>query len=197
MRQPGADIEPLSLFVDWYDEAVDHGATFADAMALATVEPGGRPSVRYVLYKGTSDGGIRFFTNYESRKAAELAQNPHAAVVFHWPELGRQVRLEGVVSRLSRAESEAYFATRPRESQLGACVSPQSRTIASRSEIESDYEALERATAGRAPDCPEHWGGYRLVPDRIEFWLHREGRMHERTLYERTPDGWKRSLLAP
>jgi pyridoxamine 5'-phosphate oxidase len=197
MASPSSGIDPLAQFEEWYEQAVQSGAPVPDAMTLATVAPDGRPSARIVLYKGIRDGALRFFTNYESRKGRELARNPHAAVVFHWPLLERQVRIEGRVERVARAESEAYFAMRPRESQLGACVSPQSRAIGSRGELERAYDELDRATAGRAPPCPEHWGGFQLIPDRIEFWMHRDARLHERTLFERTADGWQSTLLAP
>jgi pyridoxamine 5'-phosphate oxidase len=191
------ELDPLAEFERWYDEAVRAGAPFPDAMTLATATPDGRPSARIVLYKGMRDGALCFFTNYESRKGRELAINPRAAVVFHWPLLERQVRIEGTVERIDRAESEAYFQTRPRESQLGACVSPQSRPIASRDALERAYAELDAATGGGAPACPEHWGGYRLIVERIELWRHREARLHERTLYERADTGWRRSLLAP
>lgn len=191
------EADPLALFEAWYREAVDAGAAFADAMALATASPDGRPSVRLVLYKGRTANGIRFFTNYESRKGRELEENPRAAVVFHWPVLGRQVRMEGPVRRVSRAESEQYFAVRPRDSQIGACVSPQSRPIASRAQLEQAAQELEQRLAGQAVQCPENWGGYLLEPDAIELWVNRGARLHDRTLYVRGEQGWDRVLLAP
>ena len=192
-----ADADPLALFEAWYEEAVASGAPFPDAMALATSTRDGKPSVRTVLYKGRSGDGIRFFTHYESRKGHELAENPRAAVVFHWPALSRQVRIEGRVERLSRAESEEYFATRPRDSQLGASVSPQSHAIGSRTELEQAAAELAARFSGRPIPCPEAWGGYRIVPDAIELWISREGRLHDRTLYRREAGAWQRTLLAP
>jgi pyridoxamine 5'-phosphate oxidase len=197
MLQPTGDTDPLTVFEAWYEEAVTSGAPFPDAMALATATPDGRPSVRVVLYKGISDGGILFFTNYESRKARELDQNPLAAVVFHWPALGRQVRIDGRVERIERAASEAYFATRPRDSQLGAWASPQSRPIGSRQELEDKLLELEAGARGGPVACPECWGGYRLVPNEIELWINRDGRLHDRMLYRRRGSGWELALLAP
>jgi pyridoxamine 5'-phosphate oxidase len=197
MRVPTADADPLAVFEAWYEEAVRSGAPFPEGMALATATPDGRPSVRVVLYKGTSEGGVLFFTNYESRKGRELEQNPRAAVVFHWPALGRQVRMEGRVERIARSASEAYFATRPRDSQLGAWASPQSRTIASRKELDDKLLELEERSRAAPVACPECWGGYRLVPDEIELWINREGRLHDRLLYRRHGSGWQLVLLAP
>jgi pyridoxamine 5'-phosphate oxidase len=197
MQLPTGDADPLAVFEAWYEEAVRTGAPFPDAMALATASMDGRPSVRVVLYKGMSAGGLLFFTHYESRKARELEENPRAAIVFHWPALGRQVRMEGQVERIARAASEQYFATRPRDSQLGACVSPQSRPIASRKQLDDALLELEARTRGAPVACPECWGGYRLVPSEIELWINREGRLHDRLLYRRRGSGWELVLLAP
>jgi pyridoxamine 5'-phosphate oxidase len=189
--------DPFAIFSAWYDDAVRSGAAFADAMTLATATRDGRPSARIVLYKGLSAGGLFFVTNYESRKARELAENPEAAVVFFWPALGRQVRIVGRVERASRQESDEYFKSRPRESQLGAWVSPQSQPVASRAELEQRFRDLERRFAGQPIERPEFWGGYRLVPQKFEFWLSREHRLHDRFSYELIADGWRCARLAP
>jgi pyridoxamine 5'-phosphate oxidase len=197
MLDPTAETDPLEVFASWYDAALRTGAPFPDAMALATATLDGRPSVRTVLYKGVRAGGIEFFTNYESRKGRELDENPRAAVVFHWPALGRQVRMEGGVERLSRDESARYFASRPRDSQLSACVSPQSRPITSRAELERHVAELEASLGTQLVTCPEFWGGYRLRPDLIEFWVNRSGRLHDRSEYRKLAEGWQLTWLAP
>ncbi len=169
----------------------------ADAMALATVDAAGRPSLRMVLYKGASAGGLRFYTNFGSRKARDLAANPQAALLFHWQPLHRQIRVEGRVERLPDEDSDAYFASRDREHRLSAWASPQSAPIASRSELVGRMDAL-RARFGEGPvPRPDFWGGYRLVPDRFEFWQGRDHRLHDRLAYEREGDGWRIVRLAP
>src|SRR5690606_10176781 len=155
---------PLLLLDAWVAEAARAGHTLPEAMTLATVSAEGRPSARVVLYKGLSRGGLTFFTNYESRKARELEATPHAAVVFHWAALQRQIRVEGYVERLSAEESDAYFATRPRDSQLGAWASPQSSVVTSRQQLEGNLEEFARRFADRPVPRPPHWGGYRLIP---------------------------------
>ncbi len=167
------------------------------AAALATADAAGRPSVRVVLVKRVDERGLAFFTNRESRKGRELAENPRAALCFHWPALGEQVRAEGPVTVLSDAESDAYFATRPRESQLGAWASRQSAPLASREALLAEAAATDARFAGRAVARPPQWGGYLLAPETVEFWLSGEGRLHHRTLYARTPGGWTATLLGP
>jgi pyridoxamine 5'-phosphate oxidase len=192
------DPDPLTQFRAWFEDAAAAGMRVPEAVALATATPGGRPSVRMVLLKGADDRGFAFYTNYESRKAGELETNPRAALLFHWDPLGRQVRIEGPVERVGADESAAYFATRPRASRLAAWASPQSEPLASRSELEDAVDRVaERFEVGDVP-LPPHWGGYRLAPERYEFWQHREDRLHDRIRYE--PDGrggWKRVRLAP
>jgi pyridoxamine 5'-phosphate oxidase len=166
-------------------------------MTLATATADGRPAARIVLLKGVDAGGFQFFTNTSSRKGDELAANPRAALVFFWASLERQVRIEGRVEELSRSESAAYFAMRPRESRIGAWASHQSRVIPSREWLERAFvEAAERFDNEEVP-LPEHWGGYRVVPDQIEFWQGRESRLHDRILYQRAADGWKVGRLSP
>ena len=192
------DRDPLQLFQRWLDEAEATGMRLPEAMTLATSTPDGRPSARLVLLKGADERGLVFYTNYQSRKARDLDSNPHAALVFYWPQLERQVRVEGRVEKTSAEESDAYFKTRPRESQIGAVASPQSEVIASRAALQRKAEELERFYEGREVDRPDHWGGYRLRPERIEFWKGRPGRLHDRISYERQPDGsWTITRLAP
>ena len=172
--------------------------TEPDAMALATATPDGAPSLRMVLLKGVDERGLTFFTNYSSRKANELELNPSAGLLFHWPELGRQVRIEGQVARVERAESEAYARRRPRESQLSALASPQSRAVPSRTWLEERVAALDREHAGGQLPVPDHWGGYRLTPEAWEFWQHRPNRLHDRFRYERAlPGAWTIQRLGP
>ena len=190
------DADPLALFAEAFGRAAAEERADPTAVALATVGPSGAPSLRIVLFKDADERGFTFFTNYESRKALELAHEPRAALCFHWPVIGVQVRAEGVAERLTDAESDAYFATRPRESQLGAWASPQSRPLAARDELLSRVAEM----AARFPDAvprPPFWGGYRLVPARIEFWRAGAARLHERTLFERTASGWTSQLLYP
>jgi pyridoxamine 5'-phosphate oxidase len=187
---------PLDLFERWFAEAETAGVPQPETVALATATPDGRPSVRYVLYRGRSGDGVRFFTNYESRKAAELAANPFAALAFYWHALLRQVRMEGPVEELEAAQSDEYFASRPRGSQLGAWASPQSRPLPY-AELEERYAAVEKTHEGKPVPRPPHWGGYRLLPTRIELWEGAHHRLHHRVLYTLGAAGWTATELAP
>jgi pyridoxamine 5'-phosphate oxidase len=189
--------DPLTLFESWLAEARDAEGFDADAMAVATATPDGAPSARMVLLKGFDERGIVFFTNYGSRKGDELERNPHAAILFHWPSLGRQVRIEGPVSRVERSESEAYARSRPRESQLSALASPQSQVVPDREWLERRVEELDREHAGQELPVRDDWGGYRVEPVAWEFWEHRDNRLHDRHRYERDGDGWRVERLAP
>jgi len=189
--------DPLELFQHWFAEAKRAGVEVPEAMTLATADGGGVPSARMVLLKGADEDGFVFYTGYGSRKSEELEQNPRAALVFYWRPLGRQVRVEGSVQRVSEPESAAYFATRPRPSQLAAWASQQSRPLGSREELDRRYAELEREYEGRDVPLPPHWGGYRLRPEAIEFWEHRENRLHDRLRYARAREGWKVERLSP
>src|SRR4051794_13997963 len=194
LSERDVDQNPLAQFGRWFDEAHAAGVYEPEAVALATASADGAPSVRMVLLKGFDQRGFRFFTNYESRKAAELAENPRAALLFHWKELARQVRIEGHVDRISPAESAEYFATRSVESRLSALASPQSSPIASREELERRVAALH----GADPAVPAHWGGFLLAPQVYELWQRGEHRLHDRVRYRRSDDGgWVLDRLAP
>lgn len=190
--------DPIKQFQIWFDEAIAANLPMPDAMSLATVTPDGRPTARMVLLKQVDADGFVFFTNYQSSKAKQLEINPYAALVFYWTPLDRQVRVEGRVTKTSAEESAAYFRTRPRESQIGAWASPQSEVISAREVLEQRAHELSEQYCDREIDCPAHWGGFRLAPDRIEFWKSRIGRLHDRILYELQPDGtWTIKRLAP
>jgi pyridoxamine 5'-phosphate oxidase len=190
--------DPIRQFQLWFDEAIAAKLPMPDAMSLATVTPDGRPTARMVLLKQVDADGFVFFTNYNSNKAKQLEINPYAALVFYWSQFERQVRVEGKVSKTAAEESAAYFATRPRESQIGAWASPQSEVISAREVLEQRAHELAEQYCDRDIDCPAHWGGFRLVPDRIEFWKGRVGRLHDRILYELQPDeSWTIKQLAP
>ena len=190
--------DPIKQFKSWFDEAIAANLPMPDAMTLATVTPDGRPTARMVLLKQVDADGFVFFTNYQSSKAKQLEINPYAALVFYWTQLDRQVRVEGKVTKTSAEESAAYFKTRPRESQIGAWASPQSEVITAREVLEQRAHELADQYCDREIDCPAHWGGFRLTPDRIEFWKSRIGRLHDRILYELQPDGtWTIKRLAP
>lgn len=193
-RTAGRD--PIELFREWLADAFAAGIPNADAMVVATATADGAPSARYVLLKGGDERGFTFFTNLESRKGEELGANPRAALVFYWAVLGRQVRVEGAVSPVDRSESERYFATRPRASRIGAWASPQSRPVADRAELERRVSELEAIYPDDVP-LPDFWGGYRVLPDVIEFWTHRESRLHDRLRYTRRAAGWHVERLAP
>lgn len=190
--------DPFALFDHWYAQARASELNDSNAMALATVDGEGRPSVRMVLLKGHGPDGFVFYTNLESRKAGELAANPHAALLFHWKSLRRQIRIEGPVGPVDAATADAYFATRSRDSQLGAWASDQSRPLADRATFMARYETMQARFAGGDVPRPQHWSGFRLNPARIEFWQDREHRLHERTVF--TADGqggWVEGMLYP
>jgi pyridoxamine 5'-phosphate oxidase len=189
--------DPLTLFESWLEEARAAAGYEAEAMAVATATPDGAPSVRMVLLKGVDERGLVFFTNYSSRKGEELERNPRAALLFHWPEIGRQVRVEGPASRVDRTESEAYARSRPRASQLSALASPQSQVVPDREWLERRVEELDREHAGAELPLRDDWGGYRVEPETWEFWEHRDNRLHDRHLYTRTAEGWRVQRLAP
>jgi pyridoxamine 5'-phosphate oxidase len=192
------DPNPLRQFTAWFDEARAAGVFEPEAMALATATPEGAPSARMVLLKGFDERGFVFFTNYGSRKSRELEANPQAALLFHWKEIGRQVRIEGSVERVSAEETAAYVRTRGRASQLGALASPQSREIGSREELEALVEEVERRYGGGELPIPASWGGFRLDPRVYELWQHGEARLHDRLRYRRDPGGgWAVDRLAP
>ncbi len=191
------DPDPITEFRAWFSVAVGAGIPNVNAMTLATVDERGRPAARIVLLKEVDDRGFVFFTNYDSRKGHELATNPHAALVLYWEVLHRQVRIEGTVERLAAEESDAYFASRPRASQLGAIVSPQSQPIPARALLEERMAQLALELGDRDPARPPSWGGYRVVPDLVELWQGQPSRLHDRVRYRRTADGWVRDRLAP
>ena len=189
--------DPFQLFDEWFAEARANEINDAEAMALATADALGQPSVRMVLLKGHGPDGFVFYTNEESAKGDQLAANPQAALLFHWKTLRRQVRVEGVVERVSDAEADAYFATRGREKQLGAWASDQSRPLDNRVHFEARFEEMEQRFDEQDVPRPPHWGGYRIVPRRIEFWSDRPYRLHERRLFTLDDGSWSEGLLYP
>jgi pyridoxamine 5'-phosphate oxidase len=191
------DPDPIVQFERWYAVAREAGVFQPDAMALATVGSDGQPSVRHVLLKGVDAAGFTFFTNYDSAKGRELAANPRASVVFPWLQLNRQVRVTGLVARVDEAESDEYFATRPRGSQLSAWASAQSEVIGSRAELDELAGAAARRFADRDVERPRSWGGYRLAPEAIELWQGRADRLHDRLLYRRAGSRWTITRLQP
>lgn len=189
--------DPLAQFGHWFEEAVAAQVPEPNAMTLATVAPDGRPQARVMLLKACDAEGFTFFTNYGSHKAAALAAHPQAALCFWWIELERQVRVEGRIESLPRADSAAYFAVRPRDSQIGAWASRQSQPVADRAALEAQFAEQAARWDGREVELPQHWGGYRLHPGRVEFWQGRPGRMHDRIVYVRTGDAWQIGRLQP
>jgi pyridoxamine 5'-phosphate oxidase len=191
--------DPIQQFKAWFEESVRAaGDREPNAMTLATADREGHPAARVVLLKGFDERGFVFFTNYDSRKGQHLAQNPRAALNFHWPWLERQIQIEGNVTRVSREESQAYFDKRPVKSRLSAIISPQSSPVPSRAELEQRLEEISQRYPAGSPPVPEFWGGYRLFPERIEFWQGRENRLHDRFLYTLTLDGsWHIERLGP
>ena len=196
MYAQAAESDPIALYLRLAERARVEGIDTAP-VALATADASGRPSVRIVLLRRVDERGFVFFTNYESRKARELGSNPTAALCQHWPTLEEQIRIEGTIERVAADESDSYFAGRPRDSQLGAWASQQSRELESRAVLEERIRDVEERFAGQAVSRPPFWGGFRIVPERIEFWYGRSGRLHERLLYTRTAGDWATSRLYP
>jgi pyridoxamine 5'-phosphate oxidase len=189
--------DPFALFDQWFAEAKASEINDPEAMALATADATCRPSVRMVLLKGHGPDGFVFYTNEQSDKGGQVAANPHAALLFHWKSLRRQVRVEGKVTRVSDEQADAYFASRARDSQLGAWASDQSRPLDSRRTFEQRFEEMKHRFQGQQVPRPPHWGGYRVIPERIEFWTDRPYRLHERRLFVRDGERWREGLLYP
>lgn len=189
--------DPFALFDAWYREARETEINDSNAVALATADAQGQPSVRMVLLKGYDPRGFVFYTNQRSRKAAQLAANGHVALLFHWKSLRRQIRIEGPVSPVTAAEADAYFASRARDSQLGAWASLQSEPLDRRETFEARFEDVRARYEGQDVPRPPHWGGYRVTPERLEFWEDRAHRLHHRRLFERSGEGWSEGLLYP
>ncbi len=197
LSEESAGSDPIALFGRWFEDARRSGAYLYDAMALATSTADGSPSARMMLLKGFDQRGFRFFTNFDSSKGDELTANARAAIVFHWATLHRQVRVQGRVERISQEESAEYFATRPRGSQLGAWASQQSAVLENRRQLDEQYREHEARFKGTEVPLPPFWGGYRLVPERIEFWQGRANRLHDRLSYTRRDDRWVVARLSP
>ena len=196
LSENDVDPDPIAQFSRWFDEAIRAQVPEANAMSVATVAPNGRPSSRILLIKEFDERGFTWYTNYESRKGRELEQNPYAAMLFHWIALERQVRIEGKVERVTASESDEYFNSRPMRSRRGAIASEQSKPIADRETLEARYAQVKQQY-GDLPPRPPQWGGYRLVPDAIEFWQGRPSRLHDRILYTLVDGNWQRQRLQP
>jgi pyridoxamine 5'-phosphate oxidase len=198
LGEDAADPDPIRQFTSWFDEAIKSQILDASAMTLATTNAAGDANARIVLLKGVDDAGFTFFTNYDSAKGSELAARPRASLLFFWAELERQVRITGSVAKVDRSESEKYFHSRPFESQIGAWASAQSSPVANREALETRFAELAAQHAGKVVPLPPFWGGYRVKPERMEFWQGRPSRLHDRLLYTRESSGtWSRSRLAP
>lgn len=197
LLEENVEQDPINQFAIWFEQALRSQVTEPNAMALGTASQDAKPSVRIVLLKGFDGDGFRFFTNYKSRKGLELESNPHASLCFFWPELERQIRIEGGVTKLSRPESDEYFKSRPRLSRLGAWASNQSSELTSREELEENFREVREKYDDQPIPTPEYWGGFLLSPQAMEFWQGREGRMHDRILYTREDGGWKFKRLSP
>jgi pyridoxamine 5'-phosphate oxidase len=198
LAEDTVDADPLKQFAAWFADAVAAGEILPEAMTVATSTRSGEPSARMVLLRGVDERGFGFFTNYDSQKGRDLAENPRAALVVYWPRLGRQVRVAGAVTRQSAEESTAYFHSRPLASQLSAWASPQSAVIPNRTVLEDRVAAMAKKFEGAPVPLPRNWGGYRLVPQTIEFWLHRDNRLHDRIRYrQQAKGGWRIERLAP
>lgn len=197
LSESTAGNDPFTLFSLWFSEAKEEGEPEPNAMSLATVDKAGQPSVRIVLLKGLIRNEFQFFTNYLSDKGKDIADNNHVALNFFWPKLERQVRIEGIATKLSKEESQSYFQIRPRESQIGAHTSNQSSVVPSREFLEEKFAALSKEWDGKEIPMPEFWGGYSVYPTKIEFWQGRVGRLHDRILFEKQNESWFRSRLSP
>jgi pyridoxamine 5'-phosphate oxidase len=198
LSEHDADPDPIAQFHRWFAEAGEAGVRMPEAAVVASASEGGAPSARMVLVKQVDDDGFVFFTNYESRKGSELSANPRAALLFYWDPLGRQVRVEGPAARLDPGQSAEYIRSRPRGSQISAMASPQSRPIENRARLEEAVAELTRRYEDQELPIPAHWGGFRVAPARIEFWQHRQDRLHDRLLYTPAGDGiWRIERLAP
>ncbi|KQS28516.1 pyridoxamine 5'-phosphate oxidase [Pedobacter sp. Leaf194] len=197
LDESDVDNNPITQFIKWFDHAIEAQVYEPNVMTLATADKAGRPDARIVLLKGVDENGFRFFTNYLSAKGKELKRNPYAALVFFWPDLERQVRVEGIVEKLDKETSEEYFLTRPVASQIGAVASPQSQVIPDRKFLEEKFEDLKLKSEGKSIPKPAHWGGYLVKPTRIEFWQGRRSRLHDRINFELVKGNWVKTRLAP